>query len=76
MSGQQRLLGHNRYKAKSLILVPKLAHVTISSFGEMREKQEPGPSLEENATMQPQNKYTYLHIQTRDSHMYPLISLP
>lgn len=75
MSGQQRLLGRNRYKANSLILVPKLAHVTIS-FGEMRAKQEPVPSLEEKATMQPQNKYTYLHIQTRDSHMYPLISLP
>lgn len=76
MSGQQRLLGRNRYKAKSLILVPKLAHMAISSFGEIRAKQEPVPSLEEKATMQPQNKYTYLHIQARDSYMYPLISLP
>lgn len=72
MSGQQTLLGRNCDKAKPLILVPKLEHMTISSFGEM--KQETMPSLEEKSMMQPQNKYTYLHIQTLEPHMHPLIS--
>lgn len=62
-SEQQRLLG-NCDKAKCFILVPELEQMTISSFKEMRVKREPIQSLEEKPTMQPQNKYTYLHIQT------------
>lgn len=73
MSGQQMLLGHNCDKAKPLILVPKLEYMTISSLGEM--KQESMPSLKETPMMQCQNKYTYLHIQTLEPHMHPLISL-
>jgi len=42
---------------------------------EAESKMETTPSLEGKPMMQPQNKYTYLHKQTLEPHMYLLISL-